>query len=264
VPGRDRTVTDAAAEAFLRRVASPARRDPPRLASALAAVDRQAVGTVHGTVAAWRIGAGPAVLLVHGFEDDNSVWAEMLDALVARDRPAVVLDLPAHGFSEGEIGLGFEGADALHAVAGALGPVDALVAHSVGAGAAVLALREGLPVDRAVLIAPPMRSGNRWLRLAEREGVSQEIARRAQAMYEATLDPARRSFVTREVVPTLGAELLFVHSVDDERTPVEDTEAVAAECPNARLLRVAGCTHRRTARDPAAIAGILDFLDSPR
>ena len=70
------------------------------------------------------------MLLVHGWEDDNSLWTPLIDALIARDRALVVFDLPAHGYSEGEWGLGPQAADGIAAVAAALGPIDAVVAHS--------------------------------------------------------------------------------------------------------------------------------------
>ena len=252
---------DEAAEEFLKRTVCPTRREPPRLAVPLTGIERQTVRTQRGAVAAWRAGEGPAVLLVHGWEDDNSLWTEMLETLIARSFPVVVFDLPAHGFSEGDAGMGFEGVDALHAVAGDLGPIDSLVGHSMGATLAGVALWEGLGVARCVLIAPPLGLGNRWLRVAERKGVPEETALQAQAMYEATFGERRAAFVLREVLPTLDTELIFVHSVDDERMPFADTEAVSARCRNARLLRVAGCGHRRTARDRIAITAMIDFLE---
>lgn len=82
--------------------------------------------------------SGPAVLSVHGKEDSHSLWGPLVDLLADRGR--------------------------------ALGPLDAVVAHSSGAPVAALAMSEGLGVDRAVFIAPPLRADNRWLRHAERLG----------------------------------------------------------------------------------------------
>ena len=73
-----------AVQVFLRANVVPARRAEPRLADCLASVDRTLVPSPQGPVAAWRIGDGPAVLLVHGWEDDNSLWAPLIDALVVR------------------------------------------------------------------------------------------------------------------------------------------------------------------------------------
>jgi pimeloyl-ACP methyl ester carboxylesterase len=221
----------------------------------------QLIPTADGAIAAWRVGPGPAVLLVHGWEDDNSLWAPLIDALGASGRSLVVLDMPAHGFSEGEWGLNPQAIDAVLAVSDALGPIDAVVAHSSGGGVAMLALHEGLAVDRAVLIAPPLRSDNRWERYAERLGQPPEIAARAQEVYLEWNGSARADFVVRTALPTFEVDLLVIHSVDDERMPFGDSEAAVRACRRAELLRVEGLNHRRTARDPAVVETIASFLN---
>lgn len=213
-----------------------------------------------GVLAAWRLGKGPAVLLVHGWEDDNSLWSPLIDELTGRGRALVAFDLPAHGASGGEWGLGSEGTDGVHAVAAALGPVDALVAHSFGAGCASLAITEGLALQRAVFIAPPLRNVNRWLRYASRLGVSPEVAVEAERIYAGSHDATRSSWNPRTALPELDVDLLVIHSVDDERNPFGDSEDVVIEAPRAQLVAVHGLSHRRTARDPEVVARIADFV----
>jgi len=258
---------EASAEAvqeFLRANVVPARRAEPRLAAGLASVDKQRVESPEGTVAAWRRGDGPAVLLVHGWEDDNSLWAPLIDALGERERALVVLDLPAHGFSEGEWGLAPQAADGILAVAGALGPIDAVVAHSFGSGGAMIAISEGLIVDRAVFIAPPLRTSNRWLRYAKRLGVSAHVAFTAQSIYEQRIGPARASFDFRAELTDLDADLLVIHSADDERAALSDSQEVLPNCRRGELVVVDGLTHRRTVRDPEVVARIVDFVTEAR
>jgi pimeloyl-ACP methyl ester carboxylesterase len=258
---------EASAEAvqdFLRANVVPARRAEPRLAAGLASVEKQFVRSSEGMVAAWRRGQGPAVLLVHGWEDDNSLWAPLIDALVERGRALVVLDLPAHGFSEGEWGLAPQAADGILAVAGEVGPIDAVVAHSFGSGGAMIAISEGLIVDRAVFIAPPLRTSNRWLRYAERLGVSEDVAFTAQSIYEQRIGPSRASFDFRAQLIDLDADLLVIHSADDERAALSDSQEVLSRCRRGELVVVDGLSHRRTARDPEVVARIADFVSGTR
>src|SRR5262249_38125075 len=146
-----------------------------RVADRLQTVEAQRIRTRWGDVAAWRLGIGPAVLLVHGFQDDNSLWSPLIDELDGRGRAVVAFDVPGHGASGGSWGAGFEGTGAIVAVAGVLGPVDAVVAHSAGCGMAVAAIIEGWTVPRGVLIAPPLRSVDRWTRYGERLNASPEV-----------------------------------------------------------------------------------------
>ena len=176
------------------------------MAERLATVERRLVPADDGSLAAWRLGTGPAVLLVHGWEDNHSLWAPLIDVLADRGRSLVAFDMPAHGYSDGEWGLNPQAVDAVLAVGTALGPVDAMVAHSSGAAVAALAISEGLAVDRAVFIAPPLRADNRWLRYAERLGVSEDVALAAKANYDERLGPTRAAFDLRTALPTLDDE----------------------------------------------------------
>jgi pimeloyl-ACP methyl ester carboxylesterase len=250
----------AAVRALLRANGAPSRRSEPRLAPRLVSTEKQSVGFREGSVAAWRLGDGDAVLLVHGWEDDHSLWAPLIDALAERGRSIVAFDMPAHGFSEGEWGLHPHAGDAILAVAHELGPIDAVVGHSAGASIAALALREGLDADRLALVAPPLGRGNRWLRIAERLGYSQDVASAAQATYEDGISRTRVEFDLRTALPTLDVDLLVIHSLDDERMPFSDSRDVVPRCRRAELLAVSGLSHRRTARDPDVVRRITDFV----
>ena len=240
----------------------PPRRAEPRLAARLASVDQQRVPSADGSVAAWRVGDGPAVLLVHGWGDDNSLWAPLIDALAERGRSLVAFDMPGHGFSDGEWGLDPQAGDGVLATAAALGPIDAVVGHSSGAGYAVQAIQEGVAVKRAVLVAPSLGRGSRWLRYAERLGMSPDVAVAAQAVYEDTIGPARAGFDLATALPALDADVLVIHSIDDEHMPFGNSQEVVPRCPRAELVAVNGLTHRKTARDPEVVARIADFVSN--
>ncbi len=249
------------AQAFFELVTTPRRRDAPRIADELRDAEHHRVPTVHGAVAAWRLGTGPAVLLVHGRDDDHLLWTPMTEAFARRGRAVVVFDLPAHGLSEGRRCLGWEGTDAMLAVADEMGPVSGAVGHSVGAAVVAGALVEGLELPACVFIAPPMRTGDRWRRIAERRGVPEHVAAEARSAYEQWLGPARAAFRLRRELQQLDTRLLLAGSTDDERTPARDLREAAAAAPGAELLLVDGAGHRDTARHPEVIARTVEFLD---
>ena len=252
---------DEAVQELIAAYAVPQPLREARVADRLQTVEQQRIPTRWGDVAAWRLGIGPAALLVHGFQDDNSLWSPLIDELDRRGRAVVAFDLPAHGASAGSWGAGFEGTDAIVAVAGALGPIDAVVAHSVGCGMAVAAISEGWTVPRGVLIAPPLRNADRWARYGERLNASPEVVEAARSQYNAVHGPARAAWKARTAYPELRlAELLVIHSRDDERNPASDSEAVIPLIPGAKLELVDGLTHRKTARDSAVVARIADFV----
>lgn len=244
---------DAQARELLEMMRTPKRRVRPRLAEPLRDAEDRVVETPVGPVTTWRVGEGPAVLLVHGWEDDNALWGPLLERLWEVGRSAVVLDLPGHGFSEAELA-GPEGAaEAVLAVGEAVGPVDAVVGHSFGCPVSMLAMKRGLPARRAALIAAAIPRRRGWFdRLAER-GVPEAVLERAAELMPPIYD-------VEADAPAMRAEALFVHSLDDEQTPVENAETLAALWPGARLALADGLGHRLIAQDPATLERVVEFV----
>jgi pimeloyl-ACP methyl ester carboxylesterase len=265
MPARDSVIVaesefDDAVQDFLRAYAVPRRLREARLADRLGAAEATVVPTRWGDLMAWRLGSGPGVLLVHGWEDDNSLWSPLIDELDRRGRAVVAFDLPGHGASGGDWGVSFEGSDGIVAVSAALGPIDAVVAHSAGCGVATGAIGEGWKVERAAFIAPPLAEGNRWLRYAGKLGVSDDVAMAAKEIYDAAHGPERAMWNARTAYAALDVDLLVVQSRDDERHSFRDTQEVVALNRRARLVLIDGPTHRRTARDPGVINLVADFV----
>ena len=257
-----------AVDEFITRLTCPRRLREPRVADHLAKLDPATVPTPDGRVAAWRVGAGPAVLLVHGFEDDNSLWSPLIDELVEHGRALVAFDLPAHGASEGTRCMTWEVVDAVDAVADALGPIDAVVAHSFACGGVLAALAEGFTVDRAVFVASPALmtvrgKGDRWDRHGARLGLPDEVVQAARAKYNASIGAGRAAFDAQATANSTSAELLVLHSTDDERMPFAPAEAAIRSLPRVQFVVLHGLNHRRTARDPDVVHRIAEFVSPP-
>ncbi len=248
----------------------PRRRARPRLAEPLReAVDRE-VATPFGPVMAWRLdpwgssATAPATLLVHGWEDDNCLWAPLIDACIEVGRPIVALDLPGHGFSLAEDCSIGRAAAAIRAVAETMGPIDSVVGHSFGCPALTRALADGLGARRAVLIATPLPSakatGSGWVRAQEALGVSDAALERAKAMAverEAIFPP----FDYPVLAAAMTAKALFIHSIDDEDCTPDSSRTLADAWPGAGLMWVDGLGHRRLAQDPATLQRVVEFLE---
>ncbi|MGE0045339.1 MAG: alpha/beta fold hydrolase [Hyphomonadaceae bacterium] len=250
---------DDDAEKFLAAMMRPRRRARARVAEPLRDLDAVEVKAPDGSVAAWRLGEGPAVMLVHGWEDDHSLWTRMILALAERGRAIVTLDLPAHGYSDGEECTSPIAARALIATAAALGPVDAFVAHSFGGPSCAMALAMGLDVGRGVFIASPLGLKRRWNRLGEEWNIPDAVVERAKELYAAREPMAAFNMI--ESAPSMNAKALFIHAIDDEQVPYQGTQEAAELWPGAELVLVDDLGHRLIAQDHDVIARVADFLD---
>lgn len=244
--------------AFLEAMNGPRRRARPRMANRL--LDAEHV-IVEG-VATWRTGQGPAVLLVHGWEDDNSLWDPLIEELDRTARPVVALDLPGHGFSPAPMGSILDVARSIAAVAAACGPIDAVVTHSYGAPCTVAAIETtDFAPERVVLIGAPVAQRYQMERRAERyeapPGAVEAMITRLEAATGRSVD----WFDLRRAARDMRARALVVHSLDDDVCPFDQVRDVAEFwAGGGELLLADNLGHRDIARDADIIARIAEFV----
>lgn len=252
-------MSDAAERAreFTKNLGYPRRRARPRMAPALIEAEHRMVEGV----AAWRLGEGPAVLMVHGWEDDNSLWALLIDQLAMIGRAVVALDLPAHGFSGGERVPLLVAAKAVADVAEAMGPIDAVVAHSFGCPAMVTAIEEhGLRPDRVVLIGTALHQRGQIIRLAERNDIPMDVVEAIFSTYEEDVGRPVDWFDLRRAAPMMTAKALILHSLDDDACDWRGAQDLADVWVGAELALTDGLGHRMIAQDPSVVERIVDFV----
>src|SRR5262245_15435923 len=100
------------------------------------------------------IGEGPLIVLVHGWQGGASPLVTLAESLRAAGFRVALFDMPAHGEAAGWSTSGVEFLAILERVAAELGPLHAVVGHSLGGTAALLALARGVPMAGAVAVAP--------------------------------------------------------------------------------------------------------------
>ncbi len=202
----------------------------------------------------------PTVLLVHGWEGRGSQLATFVPPLLERGLRVVTFDAPGHGDSSLPLASVIEHARALCAVAKTVGPVHAIIGHSVGGAAALLATRLGLEAARFALVAPPttpVQFASMFAKALQLEPtVQQAMLARLEARYEipfaeidARLDVAR-----------LQAPLLVVHDREDPVVSFEHGRALVEIAPRGSLLETNGLGHRAILRAPHVVAAVTHFV----
>jgi len=213
-------------------------------------------------LAVWDWGDGPTVLLVHGWNGNAAQLAGLVPPLVRAGYYVAAADLPAHGASAGTHTNVREMADALLRLGRRVGPVHAVIAHSLGAAASVIALAEGLDAKRAVLIAPPTDLP----RYAGQFGRAVGLSPRSVSGLLARLDVAlggRESFDLLRLAPRQKARTLVLHDPADREVPLADAQALARAWPGARLEVLEGAGHTRALRHPEVISRAVRFVTDP-
>jgi pimeloyl-ACP methyl ester carboxylesterase len=204
--------------------------------------------------------SGPSVLAQHGWRGRTSQFRLMAEPLVARGMQLVAVEGPGHGRTPGAMATPRILADNLLAVAREVGPVAAVIGHSLGGAAAGVAIEFGLPVDRVVLIGSPTRV----TRLVRSFAAGLGLPERALAALETRLDRhAGRPAAQLDLValaPRLRVRGLVVHDRDDEVIPVAEARELLAAWPGAASLFTSGMGHRDVLSAPAVIERVVDFV----
>ncbi len=155
-------------------------------------------------------------------------FAHLIEQLVGAGYSVYALDAPAHGRSPGREANVVLFAHALLEAAGELPPLRAVVGHSLGGAAALLAAQMGLRSEALVTVSAPSRILEQLRLFARFVGLPAlarshfiRLVERQAGISAACLDVARYR---------LEMPGLVVHADDDPRVAVENAERIHAAC----------------------------------
>jgi pimeloyl-ACP methyl ester carboxylesterase len=150
-------------------------------------------------------------------------------------------------------------------VVDAHGEPTAVVAHSLGTATTLLAVRDGLPARRLVLVAAIADV------LGELDGFADllGLSRPARDLLRGLLsDRAGRPLVELDVRETLRTHTvppaLVVHDRADKEVAYPVGAALAAAWPEGELLTTEGLGHHRLLRDPKVVRAVVDYVSPVR
>jgi len=207
----------------------------------------------------------PRALLVHGWAGNGAQMLALGEAIAAAGFDPVLVDLPAHGRSGGWRSTLPQFTRAIFAITARLGPWEAVVAHSLGALAAMHTAARGLPARGLVLIAPsaPPVQFLDWF--AASFGLSGSVSQRMREQIE-----FREAVNLAEFEPDwLGARIaqrcLVVHDASDRVAPFSTGERIVGALADATLHATRGLGHRRVLDDAGVAAQVVAHLElNPR
>jgi pimeloyl-ACP methyl ester carboxylesterase len=221
-------------------------------------------------VAGWSFGqaGNPAILLVHGWEDDHLSWLPLIDRLLARGYRVIAMDLPGHGRSPGAltpIPVMAAGVAAIGREAAGIGaaPFHATIAHSMGGTVTVLAAAEmGLQTGRLALLAPPNHPRLFAAAMMKMLKLDEQQTAQVFAAIEGIVGRSMDSLYLPPLLRRLDTPGLILHSRDDRLVPLQHSRENAAAWRTAEFRMVDGLGHRRLLSDEGVHSMLLHFLAS--
>jgi pimeloyl-ACP methyl ester carboxylesterase len=214
-------------------------------------------------ISATTIGAGPTVMLLHGWGGSAADMMPTATALANAGYRSVLFDMPGHGSSAGRESSLVEFLRAMRAVSRTLGTPELIVGHSFGGAAAVFGITElGLPVRGAVLFSPAPGPAYYVDRFARTVGLP---AARTMGMMRLVVERVGRSVESLDaLVAARDARVpaLILHDPADREVPFAFAQQMSATWAGSRLVERPSLGHKRILRDPTSIAAAVDFTRS--
>ena len=215
----------------------------------------------------WGPSGGEVVVLAHGWDGRASQFATLVRELVGDGYRVIAFDAPAHGDSPGRATYLLDWVHALREVQERHGRFAAVVGHSFGGLAALVAVGHGVAADRVVTVAAPADAEHLLSQFRTMLGfdarTADDLRRRfARRYFPGSDDPFETLSPLRHPLPP-GSRLLLVHDETDRVVPFTEAARIIAAHPDARLVPTTGLGHTRILRSDPFLDAVQDFLAAP-
>jgi len=200
---------------------------------------------------------------VHGWGGSARQLLPLAEALAQHGFRPVLLELPAHGRSDGVTSNLPQFARAIDYAVARLQQegheIGLLAAHSLGANAAAYVASRGLAIGKLVLLAPPASPRAYTRYFAQVFGLSEATRCAMQKHIEAREGILMQDFEPRAVAPRIRVPTLVVHDRGDSINAFADGQAFANAIQGAQLVATEDLGHRRILKDPSVVAKTVMF-----
>lgn len=216
---------------------------------------------------------GSTVLLVHGWQSRASRFATLVRDLRAEGKTVVAFDAPANGESAGRHTDLLEYIEIIEKLQAKFGLFDAIVGHSFGVLAALVAVADGVAA-RSVIGMAGVSSGDHLVQsFGEAIGLSDAARVRLADLFMRriasdadgnTTVPVGRDLKDFDAaMRPVTVPLLLLHSRDDRSVDIAQSRRLLAAHPGrAELVEFDGLGHNRILNNDAALDRVLAFVEA--
>ncbi len=221
-------------------------------------------------------GEGRTVLLLHGWGSRASHLAHIARAIARAGFRTVAFDAPAHTSSTGRelkktTSSMFEYGRAVSAVAKALGPLYAVVGHSLGAISSVFCTAgfkmfadHRISADAMALLSIAPSLADILSSFCRQHGLNEVEGVELKESLEEGFSFSVEDYEVQRALPAVEAKLLFVHDTRDEEFPIDGIRALHRAFPATKLFETEGSGHQKILMNRAMLRRVLEFLKDPQ
>lgn len=201
------------------------------------------------------------ILFLHGWQSHTFRWKLYIEALLESGAYTIyAIDAPGHGQSEGKLlHVPLYGAVLNHTLE-QIGPVDALVSHSMGAFAALYSLhtKPDSPVGKLVVMGVPGEATDFLYFFRDTLKLSPQVIEGVSGLFVKKVNKTPDYFSTGAFAKSLNIPGLIIHDTEDTNTPYHYAERLHQNWTGSRLITTTGLGHNL--RSPEVVRNVVDFV----
>jgi pimeloyl-ACP methyl ester carboxylesterase len=226
------------------------------------------VGVVQTYVFSPELKEKATVLLIHGWTGEAAFMGAFAERLRRAGYRTVLMDMPAHGKSEGSTATLFDCSRAILEVVETIAPVRFALGHSIGA-MALLTVGEGrrplprsYPFEAYVLVSMPDAFADVTRNFGNELSLSPDALRAFEQRLETLAGRRISDFSGTALLAATQRPSLLLHARDDDEVSFECAEHMSRSVPNTRLQAFDGGGHRAILYAPPAMRAAVQFFDT--
>jgi pimeloyl-ACP methyl ester carboxylesterase len=219
------------------------------------------IPVIHKKVNVYKYGNGSKkILLVHGWSGRGTQLCKIADEMIKLGFGIISFDAPAHGKSPGNSTIMVDFIASIIEIDKQFGPFEVAIGHSLGGMSVLNAIKEGLQVDKAVIIG----SGDIVQDITDdfiakmelKPEISNLLCDYFEKKYGGKMDDySAYKAAERTVIPTL-----VIHDENDPEVSVKAGMHIYEHLKNGELMLTKGLGHRKILADYQVIEKIINFV----
>jgi len=217
-------------------------------------------------VQCYRWGKGPAILMVHGWAGRASQFRFFIEHFVTVGYSVISFDAIGHGLTKGKQTTIIDFKEAILEIEKKTGAFHAAIGHSLGGGACLFALSEGLQLKTLITISTPTLGDEIIDEFALRLRASSTSKLFLKKSILARLNRTFDEFMATHFIQKLKLPINFLvlHDAHDKEASLQNAEKLLETYPAASFIKTENLGHVRILKDDSVIAACVAFIEKNR
>lgn len=200
------------------------------------------------------------ILLVHGWSGRGTQLFKIADELLQNGYSTISFDAPAHGKSEGKTTIMSEFIASILEIERQFGPFEIAIGHSLGGMSVLNAIKDGLSVEKAVIIGSGDIVQDILDEFVSKLGLKKEMSQNLKKFFEEKYKVKMDDFSAYRAAQKIDIPVLVIHDNDDPEVSAKAGAHIKENLKKGSLFLTDGLGHRKILGNQNVIRKVLEFI----